>query len=124
MDGGGDLGLSQEKEVGNLSESCISQKKRLEVKLETDVKSISEKNFRACSFISLVLQKSHNLLCGGKEMGMLSSMDYLKTGRTTARLKQCCDFLCLILSHWCRTEIFCQVQSPQVSNSAGAVTLI
>lgn len=44
MDGGGDLGLGQEKEVGNLSESCISQKKRLEVKLETAVNSISEKN--------------------------------------------------------------------------------
>ena len=40
MDRGGDLGLSQVKEVGNLSESCISQKKRLEVKLETAVNSI------------------------------------------------------------------------------------
>lgn len=44
MDSGGDLGLSQVKEVGNLSESCISQKKRLEVKLETAVNSISEKD--------------------------------------------------------------------------------
>lgn len=44
MDRGGDLGLSQVKEVGNLSESCISQKKRLEVKLETAVNSISEKD--------------------------------------------------------------------------------
>lgn len=33
------LELSQEKEVGNLSESC--QKKRLEVKLEAAVDSIS-----------------------------------------------------------------------------------
>lgn len=41
MDREGVLGLSQEKEVGNLSESCISQKKRLEVKLEAAVDSIS-----------------------------------------------------------------------------------
>lgn len=75
VDGGGDLGLSQEKGLGNLSESCISQKMRLEVKLETAVKSISEKNSRACFvFFPLVLQKPHNLLCRGKETGMLSSM--------------------------------------------------
>lgn len=123
MDGGGDLGLSQEKEVGNLSEICISQKKRLEVKLETAVNSVSEKNSRAWGFFALVLQKKHNLLCGGKEMGMPSSMGCLKTGRTTACLKQYCDFLCLISSHWCRTEIFCQVQSSQVSHSVGTVTL-
>lgn len=67
MGGGRDLGLSQEKGVGKLSESCISQKMRLEVKLETAVNSISEKNSRACFvFFPLVLQKSHNLLCRGK----------------------------------------------------------
>lgn len=36
-DRGGDLGLSQVKEVGNISEAWISQKKGLEVKLETAV---------------------------------------------------------------------------------------
>lgn len=35
------LGLSQEKEVGNLSESYISEKKRLEVKLKAAVDGIS-----------------------------------------------------------------------------------
>lgn len=55
MDGGGDLGFSQE--VGNLSESCISQKKRLEVKLETAVNSISEKNSRACFFFPFGVAK-------------------------------------------------------------------
>lgn len=55
MDRGGDLGLSQVKEVGNLSESCISQKKRLEVKLETAVNSISEKDSGGGG---LVLQKA------------------------------------------------------------------
>lgn len=124
VDGGGDLWVSQEKKVGNLSESCISQKKRIEVKLETAVDSNSEKNSRACFLFPLVLQKTHNLPCRGKEMGMLSSMGYLKTGRTTACLKPCCDFLCLVSSDWYRTEIFCQVQSSQVSHSAGTVTLI
>lgn len=44
MERGGDLELSQVKDVGNLSESCISQKKRLKVKLETVVNSFSEKD--------------------------------------------------------------------------------
>lgn len=57
MDGGGDLGFSQQKEVGNLSESCISQKKRLEVKLETAVNSISEKNSRAWFFFPFGVAK-------------------------------------------------------------------
>lgn len=44
VDRGGDLELSQVKDVGNLSESCISEKEKLEVKLETAVNSISEKD--------------------------------------------------------------------------------
>lgn len=60
----GDLGLSQVKEVGNLSESCISQKK-LEVKLETAVNNISEKDSR----VFLVLQKTCILIWEEKENG-------------------------------------------------------
>lgn len=121
MDGGGDLGFSQE--VGNLSESCISQKKRLEVKLETAVNSISEKNSRACFFFLWCCKSHTTSFEGGKKTGMLSNMGCSKTGRTTACLKQCCDFLCLISCHWCRTETFCQAQSSQVSHSAGTATL-
>jgi len=65
VDRGGDLGLSQVTEVGNLSESCISQKKKLEVKLETAVNSISEKDSRGF----LVLQKACLLIRGEKENG-------------------------------------------------------
>lgn len=64
VDEGGDLWVSQEKKIGNLSESYISQKKRIEVKLETAVDSNSEKNSRACFLFPLVLQDTQPPLQG------------------------------------------------------------
>lgn len=88
MDGGGDLGLSQEKEVGNLSESCISQKKRLEVKLETDVNSISEKNFRACSFFFFFgVAKVTQPPFGGKRNGNAVKHGLLKDRKNYSTFK-------------------------------------
>lgn len=75
-------------------------------------------------FFFLWCCKSHTTSFeGGKKTGMSSNTGCSKTGRTTACLKQCCDFLCLISCHWCRTETFCQAQSSQVSHSAGTATL-
>lgn len=70
MDGGGDLEFSQEKGVGNLSESCIIQKMRLEVKPETAVNRISEKNSRACFVLFCFLWCCKSLttsFAGGKK---------------------------------------------------------
>lgn len=87
VDGGGDLGLSQEKEVGNLSEICISQKKRLEVKLETAVNSVSEKNSRAWGFFCFGVAKETQPSLWGQRNGNVVKYGLLKDRKNYSMFK-------------------------------------